>query len=119
MRRGTIAFLLSIRTASGRDERVKGREVVGLVPLARLVISTAVAVGHGFRRVSCALKLCNGRAEGFDGFALYMVMDRGKAHHVVTGVGGAVFVAVGCRHAPLVEAGSLAFAPCLNAQPRK
>jgi hypothetical protein len=48
-----------------------------------------------------------------------MVMDRGKAHHVVTGVGGAVFVAVGCRHAPLVEAGSLAFAPCLNAQPRK
>ena len=88
MRRGTIAFLLSIRTASGRDERVKGREVVGLVPLARLVISTAVAFGHGFRRVSCALKLCNGRAEGFDGFALHVVMRGRETHHVVTEIGG-------------------------------
>ncbi len=32
------------------------------------------AVSNGHRCGGCALKLCNGRAEGFDGFALYMVM---------------------------------------------
>ena len=63
----------------------------------------------GYSGGGYSLTLCNGRAEGFDGFALYMVMDGGKAHHVITEVGGGVLVATGCGIAPLLLKGPHGF----------
>ena len=85
--------LFGTQERKGKDENCRGcdgkkwgqgeKKPSGFVSLwCRLTRSRVFAVGCGGGGYS--LKLCNGKAQGFDGFALYVVMDRGKAHHVIT-----------------------------------
>ena len=60
-------------------------------------------------RNSSTVKLCDRRNESFLGFSFNVVMCGGQTNHVVTDIGGGIFIRLGGGVAPLLLKGSQGF----------